>query len=1002
MFGVGTDSFDFDSNYLRFLIAGGTSGGLVTAAVFRDTSAWMHLVLSVDTTQATAANRFKLYVNGIQITQFSTTVYPNQNSDTSINSTATHYIGALGTGSQPFDGYLADIHFIDGQALTPTSFGEFSATTGVWVPKAYTGSYGTNGGQLKFEDNSSNTATTLGKDTSGNGNNWTPNNLSIITGGPTSVVAGSGALPIYNTTDTYGATKGTGTRTDAYASSLVLAIPMDGANNGTTFTDESASIRGSGSAKTITRNGDTKTSTAQSKFYGSSGFFDGTGDLLQAASSADFAFGTDEFSVEFWYYHISGNDRGLFANNSGSSVGVNFLVGASSVFRIYNGTIGNNLADFGASPTANTWQHIAVVRQSGIVTLYVNGVASGATNWAGVNAGNAATFSVGSAFGDARFANGYIQDFRVYKGVAKYTSNFNPPSSTQNATIAAGNDSLIDVPTNGSEVDSGLGGQVRGNYATWNPLDKGSVTLTNGNLDASAVIDNNVKGTVAVPESTKIYFEFTVTQRGSGGAQSPIVGICTPVTINTSNIDIQTSLIWCYAATGQKLGGGASYTSYGNSLSANDVLGVAIDRANGRIWFSKNGTWQNSGTPTNGSDASAAFANVPTTGTIHIVYGNNNSTPGTGSLNAGQRPFAYTAPSGFKALCTANLPAPTIVKPSTVFDTKLYTSNAGTNVISGLGFSPDLAWLKSRGTAVAHALYDTVRGAGRALSSNLTDVEKYTTDGFVSFNSDGFTLGANTSSPQPDINFTNNVARVAWCWDAGSTTVTNTAGSITSQVRANASAGFSVVTYTGNGSSGATVGHGLGVAPRFLIGMDRTGGNWQVWGANMNNGSFDCVMNLNTTDALATGITTRFRAASSTTYTIGTDADINSNGNAYVTYCFAPVAGYSSFGSYTGNGSADGPFVYTGFRPRFLLLKCSSVGDAFQHWHMFDSVRNAYNQMNARLQANSSAAEDSFSVIDFTSNGFKLRYADAYFNQSGATYVWAAFAEAPFQYARAR
>ena len=246
----------------------------------------------------------------------------------------------------------------------------------------------------------------------------------------------TGALPIYNTTDN-GASKTTGTRSDAYASSLVLAIPMDGANNGTTFTDESVNIRGSGSAKAITRFGDTKTLTAQSKYYGSSGFFDGTGDYLSIASSTDFAFGTGDFSFEFWYYHISGTDRGLFANNSGATVGVNFLVGVSGPFRIYNGTTGNNLVDFSASPVANTWQHIAVVRLSGTVTLYVNGVASGTGNWSGVNAGNTSTFSIGSAFGDARFANGYIQDLRVYKGVAKYTANFTPPLPN-NGTLTNG------------------------------------------------------------------------------------------------------------------------------------------------------------------------------------------------------------------------------------------------------------------------------------------------------------------------------------------------------------------------------------------------------------------------------------------------------------------------------------------------------------------------------------------------------------------------------------
>lgn len=170
-------------------------------------------------------------------------------------------------------------------------------------------------------------------------------------------------------------------------------------------------------------------STTQKKFGTGALYFDGNGDYLQVPASNLFAFGTANFTVEFWYYHLSGTDRGLFANNSGASVGVNFLVGASGPFRIYNGTAGNNLQDFSASPSANTWQHLAVVRSSGIVTLYVNGVASGTANWSGINAGNNATFSIGAAFGNARFANGYIDDLRITKGVARYTANFTPPSS---------------------------------------------------------------------------------------------------------------------------------------------------------------------------------------------------------------------------------------------------------------------------------------------------------------------------------------------------------------------------------------------------------------------------------------------------------------------------------------------------------------------------------------------------------------------------------------------
>ena len=202
-----------------------------------------------------------------------------------------------------------------------------------------------------------------------------------------------------------------------------LLLHGDGANGSTTIVDNSPT------PKTVTAVGNAQISTAQSKFGGSSIAFDGTGDYLTIPASADFSFGTENFTVEFWYYHLGGTDKGLFANNSGSGVGVNFLVGALGSFRIYNGTSGGNVADFSASPALNTWQHVAVVRQSGTVTLYVNGAASGTANWAGVNAGNVATFSVGAAYGNARFANGYMDEFRVTKNIARYTSNFTPPTA---------------------------------------------------------------------------------------------------------------------------------------------------------------------------------------------------------------------------------------------------------------------------------------------------------------------------------------------------------------------------------------------------------------------------------------------------------------------------------------------------------------------------------------------------------------------------------------------
>ncbi|NBW20793.1 MAG: hypothetical protein EBR82_73805, partial [Caulobacteraceae bacterium] len=450
---------------------------LVTAQVFRDPSAWYHICVAFDSTQATASNRIKIYVNGEQVTAFTTATYPTQNLDGGINNAVAHNIGRnVSQASRFWDGLLADCYLIDGSALTPSSFTETDATTGQLIPKAYSGSYGTNGFHLEFADNSSNTATTLGKDTSGNGNNWTPVNLSTTTGGPTSVASASGALPIYNTTDTYGTTKGTGTRTDSNSSSIVLAVAMDGANNGTTFTDESATIKGSGSAKTISRFGDAKTSTTQSKFYGSSLYLDGTGDYLQAPAGTDFSYGTGDFTFEAWIYPTtSSTDRIIYTQTTSGNNFVNLALTTTNTFsvQINASGAGNNVTSTGTVAT-NAWTHIAATRQSGVVKLFINGVLDG-SGTRNVDLQISTTIPTIGTFSHASILNfaGYISDFRIYKGVAKYTGNFNPPSSTANATIAAGNDSLVDVPTS-SGTDTGVGNEVRGNYCTWNPLDKGS------------------------------------------------------------------------------------------------------------------------------------------------------------------------------------------------------------------------------------------------------------------------------------------------------------------------------------------------------------------------------------------------------------------------------------------------------------------------------------------------------------------------------------------------
>jgi hypothetical protein len=960
--------------------------------VFRDFSAWYHIVAVLDTANATAEDRARLYVNGQRIVNWNANTNPSLDfATTEINDTQQHRIGqTTATVNRYLNGYLADIHFIDGQALTPSSFTEVSATTGQLIPKAYTGTFTGNSFWLKFADNSAATATTLGKDSSGLGNNWTPNNLSVISGGPTSVAAASGALPIYNTTDTYGATKGTGTRTDSGASSINLALPMDGANNGTTFTDESATIRGSGSARSISRVGDAKTVTASSKFYGSSAYFDGSGDYLRITGLN--SIGTGSHTVECWFYleYIAGQRQYIFdTRSSGGGTGVYLIKHeGNGWYWTADGTSNNDNSVALSAIPINTWVHVAIVRNGTAGLLYVNGVLTATTsgNTGSLTSTEATVFA---ALDNTVPGKGYCQDFRMYSGFAKYTSNFNPPSSTQNPTIAAGNDSLVDTPTSYGTGNSG--GDVRGNYATLNPLDKGSnITLTNGNLDVSCSSSwNTVRGTIGV-SSGKWYWEYTMTAAGYTE-----LGIGTSVVSLSTYPGSSASAYIYYSPNGNK-GNSNSFSSYGNSYTTGDVIGVAIDLDSGKIWFAKNGTWQASGDPAAGTNA--AYTSIPSA-TYFPIFGLDN-TGGTvsGAVNAGARPFAYTAPSGFKALCDTNLPAPVVAKPSTVMDVKLYTGNGSTQTISGLGFSPDLVWTKRRDSASSHGWFDIVRGATKFLRSNGTDAEDTASDSLTSFNSAGFSLGADTV--WGGVN-QNGASYAAWCWDAGSSTVTNTQGSITSQVRANASAGFSVVTYTGTGAN-ATIGHGglVDLANGMIIIKNRASAtNWRVYHGALGNTKTLFLSTTGTPDT--NSVYWNNTLPTSTVYSVGSDDGVNGNGNAMVAFCFSPVSGYSSFGSYTGNGSADGPFVYTGFRPRWIMWKCTT---AAYDWDVYDAVRDPRNAAAARLKPNSSDAEATLSpaTFDILSNGFKLRADYNSSNASSQTFIYAAFAESPFQYARAR
>jgi hypothetical protein len=556
--------------------------------------------------------------------------------------------------------------------------------------------------------------------------------------------------------------------------------------------------------------------------------------------------------------------------------------------------------------------------------------------------------------------NGFYLNFSDNSGTTSTTlgkdSSGNGNNWTPNnfsVTAGAGNDSLIDTPT--PYVDGGNG---RGNYCTLNPLinSAGYLSYANGNLQASiGAFDKIAYGTFAVPSSGKWYWEWTLTTVGSASA----IGVLSDGNQQSSGTGFS----------------GAVYKSFNwaGTASNGDIAMVAIDMDSGKIWYGRNGTWNSSGNPATGANP----GDTGLTGTVWYPMFYLNAA--NGYANFGQRPFAYTPPSGFVALNTQNLPEPSIKKPSAYMDVKLYSGTNASQSITGLGFSPDLIWFKNRTGTAWHALFDSVRGRAAGLSSNVSDAESTSSAGndLVSFDANGFTLG-----PVQNWNSTNGSGNsiVAWCWDESATP------------------GFDIVTYTGNGSN-RTISHSLGVAPKMIIVKDRTSGtnNWVVGHDSI---AWTNRLYLNGTNASTAASTTwNNTAPTSSVFSVGTSTQTNTNSNNYVAYLWSEVAGFSKFGSYTGNGSSDGPFVFCGFRPRYVWLKRT---DSAGGWHVHDTARDTTNVAKYPLRFQLANAEDNFDTLDILSNGFKLRYSGVDHNASSATYIFAAFAEAPFKYALAR
>ena len=328
-----------------------------------------------------------------------------------------------------------------------------------------------------------------------------------------------------------------------------------------------------------------------------------------------------------------------------------------------------------------------------------------------------------------------------------------------------------------------------------------------------------------------------------------------------------------------------------------------------------------------------------------------------------------------------------IDKPSDYFNTVLYSGDGGTQSVTGVGFQPDWSWLKCRSTAYHHRLFDVVRGAGKNLRSDTTDAEQTVDEGITAFNSNGFSVKQGSTLEYNASGQT----YVSWNWKAGGSASSNSNGSITSSVSANTDAGFSIVSFTGNATAGATIGHGLGSVPSLILTKNRDSAyNWHLWTHAFS--SYNDTIQLNTTAAKDTGTLLNNTAPTSSLITLGNSAVLNASGEKIIAYVFAEKQGYSKFGSYTGNGNADGTFVYTGFKPAFVIYKRYDSGT--YSWVLVDNKRNTFNAVDKYVHPDLSAAEGTVTLMDFLSNGFKMRVNDTTSNQGSIIYM--AFAENPF------
>ena len=745
--------------------------------------------------------------------------------------------------------------------------------------------------------------------------------------------------------------------------------------------------------------------------------FDGSGDYLELADSDDFNFGSGNFTIEFFVNPSSISRQTLFAqiNSSGTNASASFYteINSSAQWRFLVASGSTSYEITAGTAVANKWTHLAYVRSGNTTTLYVDGVSIGTGDVTGVTVNNSSeVVSIGRYPGGLNFT-GFISNLRVIKGTALYTSNFTPPTapltnvtntkllccqSTTSATafdVSPGTITSVNAAaTNFNPFTVNINtqrGQESG-YATLNPLSNGG-TLSNGNLSFANLNANNkaVYGTIGV-SSGKWYFEAVLDNVGN---KDCFIGIAKDSGVNTGNYVGSNANSWGYISTNGYKYTNASGSSYGASYTNGDVIGALLDLDNGTLVFYKNGISQ--GTAFSGLTAGTYFAATSCYNSSLVI-------------NFGQKPFKFPPPAGFQPLNAANVrPSTVVARPDQYVGISTWSGDNTDGRQITVGFKQDFLWVKTRSSTLDHILWDSVRGITKELYSNQTYDEGTATNKIGEFNSSGFT--AKTGINASGTNY------VGWAWKAGgsggglsfwkddvgystASAAGLTAGTITpTGASVNTKSGFSIIKWNGSGASG-TISHGLGNTPGLILLKGTSSGegseNWRTYHSVLGTSPSNTLF-LNLTNASSSN-TERISAVGTSTFTLSSGgAGVNASGQSYIAYLWTEIPGFSKFGSYTGNGSADGTFIELGFRPAVIIIKDTTTGGLGQDWVIIDIERDKYNVVQSKLYTNLSSAEttNTNNAVDTLSNGFKMRSTNSATNASGDTYIYAAFAESP-------